>query len=512
MGGGNRRGHHRNKHQNNDPMGSADAGAMDSDLPAEYLSSPLSKEPQAPTVAKTTGGKSEAEIKEEEELQLALALSQSEAEESEKRRKKRENSQFYSSAVGKDNAETAKNSSTEKLKVSDGGDLNPELMRYLQRDYWEQKEKTRADSSAEIHHKLPPTTQEAVVMATAGVSGAKSAEELDEFVTTLRTQVEIFVNRMKSNSSRGRSIANDSSVQTLFMNAMSMHSQLLKHIQEQEDKRVYFEGLQDKLTQVKDARAALDALREEERERRRREAEEAERQRQIQMQQKLDLMRQKKQEYLQYQRQLALQRMQEQEREMQLRQEQAKQLYVQKPVARTATGMAPRMGMMQPPPPQQHQIYPGYNMPPQQQIPPHQQQPYGYDPSMTVPPSYQQQQPMMPPPVEQSTSSAPPAMATTGATPYNMHQMTSALPPLGQTAGVPPTPASAHPIQAASYAPQPPPPMTPNPHHMLPQQQQHQHVPQEQQPMVPQQQPQPQAPVAPAVGAPTPQDPLISFD
>ena len=36
--GGNRRGHHRN------PMGSADVGAMDSDLPAEYLSSPLSKE------------------------------------------------------------------------------------------------------------------------------------------------------------------------------------------------------------------------------------------------------------------------------------------------------------------------------------------------------------------------------------------------------------------------------------------------------------------------------------
>ena len=84
----------------------------------------------------------------------------------------------------------------------------------------------------------------------AGLGEAKSAEELDEFVTTLRTQVEIFVNRMKSNSSRGRSIANDSSVQTLFMNAMSMHSQLLKHIQEQEDKRVYYEGLQDKLTQV----------------------------------------------------------------------------------------------------------------------------------------------------------------------------------------------------------------------------------------------------------------------
>ena len=55
---------------------------------------------------------------------------------------------------------------------------------------------------------------------------------------------------------------------------------------------------------MRDARAALDALREEERERRRREAEEAERIRQIQMREKLEVMRQKKQEYLQYQRQV----------------------------------------------------------------------------------------------------------------------------------------------------------------------------------------------------------------
>lgn len=62
---------------------------------------------------------------------------------------------------------------------------------------------------------------------------------------------------------------------------------------------VYYEGLQDKLTQVKDARAALNALREEHRERLRREAEIAERQRQLQMAQKLQIMRQQKQEYLQ---------------------------------------------------------------------------------------------------------------------------------------------------------------------------------------------------------------------
>lgn len=62
---------------------------------------------------------------------------------------------------------------------------------------------------------------------------------------------------------------------------------------------MYYETLQDKLNQVKDARAALDALREEHKERLRQEAEMVERQRQIQMAQKLQIMRQKKQEYLQ---------------------------------------------------------------------------------------------------------------------------------------------------------------------------------------------------------------------
>lgn len=58
---------------------------------------------------------------------------------------------------------------------------------------------------------------------------------------------------------------------------------------------VYYEGLQDKLAQVRDARAALNALRDEHREKLRRAAEEAERQRQMQLAQKLEIMRQKKQ-------------------------------------------------------------------------------------------------------------------------------------------------------------------------------------------------------------------------
>ena len=48
------------------------------------------------------------------------------------------------------------------------------------------------------------------------VSSMPSEKELDEFVINLKTQIEIFVNRMKSNSSRGRPIANDSSVQVML--------------------------------------------------------------------------------------------------------------------------------------------------------------------------------------------------------------------------------------------------------------------------------------------------------
>lgn len=68
-------------------------------------------------------------------------------------------------------------------------------------------------------------------------NGVASDSEMEEFVHDLKTQVEIFVNRMKSNSSRGRSIANDSSVQKLFMNITAMHSKLLHYIQQQDDGR-----------------------------------------------------------------------------------------------------------------------------------------------------------------------------------------------------------------------------------------------------------------------------------
>ncbi|CAG0903278.1 unnamed protein product, partial [Darwinula stevensoni] len=111
-------------------------------------------------------------------------------------------------------------------------------------------------------------------------------------------RIEIFVNRMRANECRGRHIGNDSFVQTLFLDITLLYSRLVRAMEEEERKRYHYEGLQDRLSQIRDARAALDAQREDRRERQRREAEEAQRLRQIQMAQKLEIMRKKKQEYL----------------------------------------------------------------------------------------------------------------------------------------------------------------------------------------------------------------------
>jgi len=69
------------------------------------------------------------------------------------------------------------------------------------------------------------------------VAGSGSTEDREQFLAALRSSIEIFVNRMRSNSQRGRSIANDSSVQTLFMTLTAMHPQLLQYIHQQEDQR-----------------------------------------------------------------------------------------------------------------------------------------------------------------------------------------------------------------------------------------------------------------------------------
>ncbi|PNI21739.1 HGS isoform 8, partial [Pan troglodytes] len=181
-------------------------------------------------------------------------------------------------------------------------DIDPELARYLNRNYWEKKQEEARKSptpSAPV-----PLTEPA---AQPGEGHAAPTNVVENPLPETDSQPIPPSGGPFSESING------------------MHPQLLELLNQLDERRLYYEGLQDKLAQIRDARGALSALREEHREKLRRAAEEAERQRQIQLAQKLEIMRQKKQEYLEVQRQLAIQRLQEQEKERQLRLEQQKQ-------------------------------------------------------------------------------------------------------------------------------------------------------------------------------------------
>uniref|UniRef100_A0A672LLZ4 Hepatocyte growth factor-regulated tyrosine kinase substrate n=1 Tax=Sinocyclocheilus grahami TaxID=75366 RepID=A0A672LLZ4_SINGR len=289
------------------------------ELPPEYLTSPLSQQSQMPPK------RDEAALQEEEELQLAIALMKNpysaypKADPTPVTSSAPPVSTLYSSPV---------NSSAPSAE-----DVDPELARYLNRTYWEKKQEEvrksptpSAPAPVSLAEPVPisqPVESHASVQPINIVEqqyqNGESEENHEQFLKALQNAVTTFLNRMKSNHMRGRSITNDSAVLSLFQSINNMHPQLLEILNQLDEKRLYYEGLQDKLAQVRDARAALNALRDEHREKLRRAAEEAERQRQIQLAQKLEIMRQKKQEYLEMQRQLAIQRLQEQEKERQMR-------------------------------------------------------------------------------------------------------------------------------------------------------------------------------------------------
>jgi len=154
---------------------------------------------------------------------------------------------------GTERERSAEKSSPQKSAETE----DPELARYLNRTYWENRPKEE-NSSEETGVSGTPNKGS----VTSEKSGSKSlawnstnysflpsapikenrdkgeqAEGIDTFVENLRGQIEMFVNRMKSNSSRGRPIAYDTSVQGLFMNITTLHSQLLNFIQVQDNAR-----------------------------------------------------------------------------------------------------------------------------------------------------------------------------------------------------------------------------------------------------------------------------------
>ncbi|XP_058120155.1 hepatocyte growth factor-regulated tyrosine kinase substrate [Anopheles ziemanni] len=460
------------------------------DLPAEYLTSSLAQQAQGPA------RKTDEELREEEELQLALALSQSEAETKQAGQARRQT--FHKTSPSPEPQQMPQAQVKRSPSPIEEPPTDPELARYLNRNYWEQRQVMDSPASPSAPSPMPsPMPSMQPVSALLMTKSAPEDAVIDEFSNSMKTQVEIFVNRMKSNSSRGRSISCDSAVQTLFLTLTNLHARLLTFIKDMDDKRMWYEQLQDKLTQIKDSRAALDVLRQEHQEKLQRIAEEQERQRQLQMAQKLEIMRKKKQEYLQYQRQVALQRIQEQEREMQMRQEQQKAQYrmgtafpfmggPQAPGQGPQNspvhvglpgpyGPAPGYGYGGPMPPSNgtlpHYPHPGGPGAPQQQQPPHPSQQM-FSPQHTQGPQYGMPGASAPGADGQPGPGGPPMPGGPGIIPPGMNVMPGQVPPPGPMGHMPGAPMMGPPPPPQQQQQQQPPPPPPQQQQQPPQPQQ----------------------------------------
>lgn len=248
--------------------------------------------------------------------------------------------------------------------------------------------------------------------------------QLDAFVASLEGNIDVFVNRIRSDVQRGRPIHVDTTVQTLFQTITAQHGQLAAYTNQQDEARIDYEGLQDQLTNLREAREALESLRNEHRERMRAQAEAESRIRQAQMAEKLGALRDQKRQLLDVQRQMALQRLHDEELQLQMKRDSRRY------------GVAPAM----PPPPPQgaspyYNVYPGAPMTASGMAQPYYVPTYNpYADSYSAPQGQlQQQRPhMTQPPPAPSADLGQQATAMSNAAPgWAPQQSTNMMPPTG---------------------------------------------------------------------------------
>ncbi|CAG2117343.1 unnamed protein product, partial [Medioppia subpectinata] len=174
--------------------------------------------PYSTAKPKSETTKSEREIQEEEELQLALALSQSEAESKEQSRNRSASVPWnpdYKGSAPKSNMKS--NSSAKKLdsslkSLSNNDVTDPELSRYLNRDYWENKALNYNMEDLDAIRPTPSAPQpqpilnlkRVNVLANMSPDVSKPKEkmengidtEMDSFLVSLKSAIEIFINRI----------------------------------------------------------------------------------------------------------------------------------------------------------------------------------------------------------------------------------------------------------------------------------------------------------------------------
>lgn len=317
--------------KNEDPL----AMALDKSTDPDQVKTPksasktsgASKSSSSNKPAANASAPSEQELKEEEELQLALALSLSEApakisfpdcrqfEEPQPSSSSNVNSMSNHNDRSNQNKTPSQVSTSTPITSSDLYSFDKQNQKQQQNQAHQQQQHQHQQQQHQLRPDNPNQQQYAIENQMLDCD-----QDLFKFVADVQSTSEVFMNRINSSKLRNRPIANDSAMQSLFLKLTNMHTKLLEYMKRHEEERAGYESIQDKLSQIVDARAALDDLREEYREKLRQEAAEAEKQRQSQLALKLEMMRQKKSQMMQYQREVALQRIQAQE--MMLRQPQ----------------------------------------------------------------------------------------------------------------------------------------------------------------------------------------------
>eukprot|EP00118_Oscarella_pearsei_P025346 m.308022 g.308022 ORF g.308022 m.308022 type:complete len:780 (+) comp43269_c0_seq1:89-2428(+) len=329
-------------------------GSDEGELPPEYLRSSLARESQEP---QSNPQNSEEEMKqqEEEELQIAMALSLSEKE---AQPSTSSTNYFAPPASAPPSSSYYTPPVTQTVREPEpyvpAASRDPELARYEDREYWEQR-RARQQEQLAHEYEMPDVTASASRMSqlqaaaapiaaapppTAAVAEALptsyealgheegDSEDMKTLADSMQNTIDMFCNRIRQISSMGRSIALDASVQSLFHSLNAMHPQLLKHIEDQEESKGQFEDLQKKLHGSKEARASLNSMRRAYQKKKREMEEEREMLARLQVQQKLELMRQQRREEENHQEMLRESRQKEIDLKMKQQEQEAQQRFL----------------------------------------------------------------------------------------------------------------------------------------------------------------------------------------
>lgn len=290
---------------------------------------------------------SEQELKEEEELQLALALSLSEAPAKISFPDIKQFEDPVPSITSSTTNSTTTTTATTTVKTIDNSNTIDNSITNNQHSNRPSSGVNYSTNNYQPTTNIPSSSNQHITNDVQHISNHEEQplsydqaatiqdydQELERFRKEFESKVDLFKIKIQISKDRGRPIANDSAIQTLFSELTNMQTKLIEYIKIHDEERSGYESIKDKLSQIADARAALNDLREEHQEKLRQEAAELEKQRQTLLASKMALMREKKTQMMQYQREIALQRIQAQE--MMLRQPTGQNQYQQVPATTT---------------------------------------------------------------------------------------------------------------------------------------------------------------------------------